>query len=39
MNKKIRQAYRRGIADTILTIVTFSFYTYFFMEVLIRICS
>lgn len=36
--KQEKQAYRRGIADTILIITEFSFFSYMIIQVLIKIC-
>lgn len=38
MSKKERQIYRRGIADTLLSIATLGFYSFIAMQVLIKIC-
>lgn len=39
MTKKEKQAYRRGIADTLLSIATLGFYSFMAMQVLIKICG
>lgn len=37
MSKKERRAYKRGIIDTIETILALAFYSWFFMECLMRL--
>ncbi len=38
MTKKERQAYKRGITDALLSIVTLSFYSYIAMQMFMRVC-
>ena len=37
MSKKERRAYKRGIIDTIETILALAFYSWFFMECLVKL--
>lgn len=38
MSKKEKQIYRKGIVDTLFSIATLGFYTFFAIQVLIKIC-